>query len=270
MPMLALWIIGGILLVLILLLNCPVRAEIKYLDSVFSIKVKYLFLTLFPLKQKEKPSRIRKQRKQKNRSDSDKNKASPSSEHSAVSDSAGSSPAQQEQVDSLPEPNEKDEPHSEVKSLRNSFDEIIEKIQFFKNLLETSKKGIRRLIKGIVIADIELDFIAADEDAYKAALFYGGLNMLVFNVISFLRIFFTLSIRKINITCGYNSSDSRYDGQCNIRMRPATVLLAGISILSRYLVNTYKINKQNKKTKGMVSDGTSDSRPYEHSYGKNS
>ncbi len=68
-------------------------------------------------------------------------------------------------------------------------------------------KGLRRLCKNIHIYKIKLDFIVANEDAYEAALGYGKANILVYNVIAFLHIFFNVNIDHVNITCGYNSSE---------------------------------------------------------------
>ncbi|MGN0689963.1 MAG: hypothetical protein ACI4KH_06055, partial [Oscillospiraceae bacterium] len=72
--MLALYIIGGIILFIAILLHCPVRAKISYIDKQFDLSVKYLFFTLYPLKQKEQPEEAEEQQGE------EENKEEPSAE----------------------------------------------------------------------------------------------------------------------------------------------------------------------------------------------
>lgn len=233
--MVALWIIGGILLIFAILLNCPIIAEIKYLGAVFEIKVKYIGFIVYPPKKKP---------------DGEEKLESPEAEvspkeaaSSGIKSSKKTVKAVQKDI-SKKSTNGKKAKHKEKK---NDKSDLLEKIEAVKVILESSKKGLRRLVKGIRICDINLDFAVADEDAYNAAINYGIVNTAVFNVISFLRIFFTVSIEKINIICRFNSSQSNYDGSCKVKLRPITAILAAGSIYFHYLANTKKYKKEQEK-----------------------
>ncbi|MBQ7958649.1 MAG: hypothetical protein IJ330_02935, partial [Oscillospiraceae bacterium] len=61
--MIALYIIGGIILFIAILLHCPVRAKISFIDKKFDISVKYLFFTIYPMKEKKPKKKKIKQKK---------------------------------------------------------------------------------------------------------------------------------------------------------------------------------------------------------------
>lgn len=239
--MIALWIIGGIILIIIILLNCPANAFLEYYNEAFNISVKYLFFTIYPAK--EKPEKVKEKKKinkikaQKNSNNISKRKNTPPLQKEVIDE--------EKELTSIPKSNSENDikNENEKESLVNKKDEIFEKIAFFKTILQSSKKGLRRIVKGIYISDILLNFIVANEDAYDAAIDYGKVNMITYNAISFLRVFFTISIKKIDISCKFNSSDSSYNGKCNVKLRPATLLLAAISIFYHYVIN----NNRNKK-----------------------
>ncbi len=233
--MVALWIIGGILLFFAVLLNCPIVAEIKYLSAVFEIKVKYMGFTVYPPKKKP---------------DGEEKLKSPEAEVSpkeAVSSGIKSSKKTVEAIEKDIDKKEDSNNKKTKQKKEKTKNDLFEKIEVVKVILESSKKGLRRLVKGIRICDINLDFAVADEDAYNAAINYGIVNTAVFNVISFLRTFFTVSIEKINIICRFNSSQSNYDGSCRIKLRPITAILAAGSIYFHYLANAKKYKKENEK-----------------------
>lgn len=245
--MLALYIIGGILLVLIILLNCPLVVSLQYQDKDFNVRVRYLFFTLFPREEKpelseEEKASAEKKKKEKSKKALAKSKSKPAKKKESAKPSA----------------------ETTVEERRA---EMLEKAKLVIEMIKSSRKAFRHFIKGIQITDIRLDFVAANEDAYEAALLYGKLNMLVFNMIAFIRTFFTISIEKINITCCYNSAESRYDGKCRLQITPGTLLIVFIRIIYHYLVNTYKQKKLRERND---DHGTPNSGDNEHSNGENS
>ncbi|MCX7658503.1 MAG: DUF2953 domain-containing protein [Oscillospiraceae bacterium] len=234
--MIALWIIGGILLLFAILLNCPIIAEIKYLGAIFEIKVKYIGFIVYPPKKKP---------------DGEEKLKSPEAEVSPKEAVSSGIKSSKKTVKAVQKDISKKSTHGKKakhKEGKNDKGDLLEKIKAVKVILESSKKGLRRLVKGIRICDINLDFAVADEDAYNAAINYGIVNTAVFNVISFLRTFFTVSIEKINIICRFNSSQSNYDGSCKVKLRPITAILAAGSIYFHYLANTKKYKKEKEKS----------------------
>ena len=246
--MTALYIIGGIILLIAVLLNIPVRAELSYIHSEFDIKVKYLWLTLYPVK--ERPPKPEKKKKAK------KEPPSPKIEECEI--------AEYTEEEIVPEQKAKEDTPIKKKSkkLKEKHkidkDELSEKLELIKMIIKSSKKGFKRLIKGIRIDDIALDFFVANEDAYEAAINYGKINIAVYNAIAFLRTFFSVSIDHVNISVRFNSNDSAYDGSLKLKITPHTALLTSASIFLNFLVNNYKDKKEKEKInksnfqKGMV------------------
>lgn len=246
--MTALYIIGGIILLIVVLFNIPVRAELSYINSEFDAKVKYLWFTLYPVKERPtEPEKIKKAKKEP---------APEKTEDSEIAEYSGEEIIQEQKVKETPHLKKKSKKPKKKHSLDK--DGFPEKLEIIKMIINSSKKGLKRLVKGIRIDDIALDFFVANEDAYEAAMNYGRVNMAVYNTIAFLRTFFTVSIDHVNISVRFNSSDSAYDGSLKLKLTPHTALLTTASIFLKFLVNNYKDKKEKEKInktnsqKGMV------------------
>ncbi len=245
--MIALYIIGGIILFIAILLHCPVRAKISYIDKKFDISVKYLFFTIYPVKEK-KP----KKRKQKKKKSVKKKKETVNKETEEIPTEQQKTVPEKKEEPKVSEPppiptdkKKKEKLTKEEKEERKK--ELKEKIELVKMILASASKGLKKLLSAIKIYDIALDIDVADEDAYNAALSYGRMNMIVYNAVSFIRTFFTISIEHININCVYNSDKSKYDASANIHAIPSTTLLAAIIIGTKFLVLYQKKKRADKK-----------------------
>lgn len=247
--MIALYIIGGIILFIAILLHCPVRAKISYVGKKLDISVKYLFFTIYPAKEK-KPKK--KKRKVKKKKISEKKKEVVKDEEKPLPTEEQVSEKSEEEKTSEPPPIPTDKKKKKKEKLTKEEKEqkkaeLKEKIELVKMILASADKGLKKLLSAIKLYDIAVDIDVADEDAYNAALGYGRMNMIVYNAVSFLRTFFTLSIDHININCVYNSNKSKYDGAVNIHAIPSTVLLAAIIIGTKFLVLYQKKKRADKK-----------------------
>lgn len=242
--MTALYIILGIVLVFAILLNCPVRADISYIGEKLDIKVKYLFLTLYPVKEKP-PKKIKETEIEPSEE--------PVKEESFSGEEAEESIPLEEEIPEEPKKLTREEKKRlkriEKRRKQREKEELKEKIELIMTLIKSSGKGVKKLISSISIYNIAIDFTVANEDAYDAALGYGKMNIIVFNALNFVRTFFTVSIEHINISCKYNSSESVYDGSCSVRANPAKVLGAAISVASRFGIAIFKNRRAEKKEK---------------------
>lgn len=244
--MIALYIIGGIILFIAILLHCPVRAKISFIDKKFDISVKYLFFTLYPMKEKKPKKKKIKQKKKKKVQE----KKEAVSEETPVCEKTEET---EEKPSSEPPPIPTDKKKKEKKPKLTKEEkeerkkELQEKIELVKMILASASKGLKKLLSAIRLYDIAIDIDVADEDAYKAAIGYGRMNMLVYNFISFLRTFFTVSIDHVKINCVYNSDKSKYDAAVNIHAIPSTILLAAIIIGTKFLVLYQKKKRADKK-----------------------
>lgn len=241
--MIALYIIGGILLVIVILLNLPVSAELKYYGGQFSIKVKYLWLTLYPPKPKKEKVKKAKKSEQVITSETHETEQPPETADIEEIDMTGEKDISPEEKKKLSKAEKK---RAKARKKREK-EELKEKIKLIKMVLVSSKKGLKRILKGIYISDILVDITVADEDAAKAAINYGKISAAVYDGIAFLRTFFTVSIQKITVNCIYNSSTSSYEGECTVRLRPATVLVAAVSILWHLLIQYIKMKQEEKQ-----------------------
>lgn len=248
--MTALIIIAALILIILLTVNIPVEAYIRFYGGKADIKVKFLFFSLYP--RKEKPPKKKKRRKDK-----------PPKEMLPVSEdtAAESSPEDTPQEDSSPKadtsqteksPEEKvseneDKPPKEEKPpllerISAKLDELTEKKNSVMLLIELVTEPLKRFGSKIRIDDVIIDFAAADEDAAKAAISYGTIGAAVYDGISFLRCFVGMSVRSINISCLYNTpaEKSRYDGECKVRLRPASLLNAVFAVGFGYISDKKK------------------------------
>ena len=249
--MIALYIIGGIILFIAILLHCPVRAKISFIDKKFDISVKYLFFTIYPMKEK-KPKKKKIKNKKKKKSEDKKEAVSEEiKEETSTSENEGET---EEKLSSEPPPIPTDKKKKKEKKPKLTKEEkeerkkeLLEKIELVKMILASAGKGLKKLLSAIKLYDIAIDIDVANEDAYEAAIGYGRMNMIVYNVISFLRTFFTVSIDHVKINCVYNSDKSKYDAAVNIHAIPSTILCAAIIIGTKFLVLYQRKKRTDKK-----------------------
>lgn len=96
--------------------------------------------------------------------------------------------------------------------------------EIIQELLPSTGKAMRKLLNGIVIDHLVIDFDIADEDAAQAAIRYGQVSAAVWNAIAFLSAYFTLSVERVQIDCLFNQAQSRYDGRAVLKVRAFTLL----------------------------------------------
>jgi hypothetical protein len=247
--LIALYIIGGIILFIAILLHCPVRAKISFIDKKFDISVKYLFFTIYPMKEK-KPKKKKIKNKKKKKSEDEKKAVSEetkevSEEKTEETEEKPSSEPPPIPADKKKKKEKKPKLTKEEKEERKK--ELLEKIELVKMILASASKGLKKLLSAIKLYDIAIDIDVANEDAYEAAIGYGRMNMIVYNAISFLRTFFTVSIDHVKINCVYNSDKSKYDAAVNIHAIPSTILCAAIIIGTKFLVLYQRKKRADKK-----------------------
>lgn len=252
--MIALIIIAALILLILLTVNIPVEAYIRFYGGKADIKVKYLFLNLYPRKEKP-PRRKKKQKKDKppkeipltvaeDGSRDDKSENMPTEDTPPLADTSQTeeSISAEEESYSNEEKFPKEEKKSILERIDAKLDELTEKKNAVMLLLELVEKPLKRFAGKIKIDDVFIDFDVADEDAAKAAISYGSIGAAVYDGISFLRCFVAMSIRSVNISCLYNTpaDKSKYDGECKIRLRPASLLNAVFAVGFGYISNTKK------------------------------
>jgi len=239
----ALIIISAIILVFAFLLNMKIKAEINYLGGKFSFSVKYLGFTIFSIKKKKK--KVKKAKKNKN------------AESENLSDNLHTEAVDQNQksessaTDNVTEPQTERTDDVTPKSkepISQKIDKLFEIIEKVKIIWSVSKKHLIKIFRHIYIEEFMIDFTIADEDAYTAAMNYGKINAAVYNIINFIRTFFSVTIKTVDIICDFDSKKSVYDFSTKITVKPSTILSAAFGILFGLLINLKKlIGKNNMK-----------------------
>ncbi|MBP1547144.1 MAG: hypothetical protein J6A37_11160 [Oscillospiraceae bacterium] len=254
-------IFSVILLLILIAVNIPVEAYIRFYGGKADISVKYSFLKLFPKADKKKKQKKKKDKPLKADS-ADTSPDTSSEEENETADESTSDTSDSENTDKSEEKPSDDkqtedtadteskpekESDSEEKPhlldrISNKLDELEEKKNQIQLLLELILPPLKKLGGKIRIDDLLIDFAAADEDAAKAAISYGRLGAAVYNLISAIRQYIRITILSVNISCLYNtpSEKSRYDGELKIRLRPASVLNTLSAVIFGYLFNMKK------------------------------
>ena len=228
-------IISIIILIFAFLLNMKIKAEISYLNNKFNFCVKYICFTIYPFKKKNK--KIKKRTSDTEQIDSEKK----SSEINTVIENESECTEENNNKNSKKEKKIRE-------PLSDKIDKLFEMLEKVKIIWKISQKHFANILKHIYIEELMVDFIITNEDAYKAAVNYGAINAAVFNIINFIRTFFTVTIKTVDILCDFDAKDSVYDFSVKVTVKPLTILSAVFGILFGLLINIKKlIGNKNKK-----------------------
>lgn len=95
-------------------------------------------------------------------------------------------------------------------------------------------KPLKRILKRTEISRLSLDIICGGDDAAKAALNFGRMNILVGNALGWIDSFFTLrKPDRINVNVDFQSEETQYAAYCVVRLSLAAALGFLFSIIGR-------------------------------------
>lgn len=127
-----------------------------------------------------------------------------------------------------------------------------EKVEFIMGIWQSAKRPLRKILKGFHFSDIYIDFLVADEDAYKCAINYGRICTAVYNGLSVMSRLFTTKLKTIDVECGFAQEKSRWDVSVKVWFIPMTAVIAGIWFLITYIFRIYLPEKiKNRKSAKM-------------------
>lgn len=234
--MIALIIICAVILIFAFLFKCSIRAELKYINGNLDFKVKYLFFTVFPLNKKEKKAKKKRTKKDKS--------------ENAVTDEAGAD-ASVQNSDNIAKTVETVSSDDKVLmegentggSKQNKINDLKIKIQQAKILWNCVKKPLVKLFGGIHIDDLMIDFKIGGEDACEAAVNYGKVSAVVYNAISLIRIWFSITVKTVDISCDFDSQKSVYDAELSVKLGLGTAVAVLLTALWGYIKNKNELDK---------------------------
>ncbi len=230
------WLIaGGILLFILILLSIPVVAWFDYGETL-RLRVRYLCFTLYQIPAKPKKRRKKKKSRKK------KKAAAKVSEQKTDQPQAGQA---EPPVKSTAPPAKDEKKRGKAKSKEKdpkkpTLSEIFELV---KVAVESLSKPLKKLCRRIKICDFDLHMICGGDDAAKAALNFGRMNLLVTNALGWLGSFFTLRRPHIDINVDFQSEETVTECSCKIKLSALAALAFVFTFLGRLIVRALKSEK---------------------------
>ncbi|MGN0601477.1 MAG: hypothetical protein ACI4I7_02065 [Oscillospiraceae bacterium] len=255
MTIIVLWIFISIIAAVVIILHFSVRAYLKFDDEGFEIKVKYLFINLYPRKPKKekikrtkvKPQKLKNKKKKEFTDNIDddfsseiisENTEDINTEFEDNSDFVSESintTIENPKNTSYDENNDKSSSikHNEKSKRKNNktdikkeskFSEFKEKYYKIKPYLPMGWKYFKKLLKTIRITDLKINVEVGREDAHEAAIYYGTVQGILFNTLGELANAFTVKIRKADVNCVFVKNTIDGEGECFIRVRPSAMI----------------------------------------------
>ena len=196
-------VFGGIVLLLILLLCCPITLRLSFLNG-FSVRLKYLFLSFQLLPQKEKSTGKKKHADRKKK--------------------------QEESETTL----EKLHRLTGEDSAAGLFD-------FLRELAVLAAGSLKTLFHHLMIADFSLDVSAGGEDAAETALTYGKLCAVIYPAVSVLVSQAKTKHYGVSVFPDFSEgAQTKAHMEARLRIKPVFLLSAGIGFLAKLVWAFFK------------------------------
>lgn len=196
--MVALYIIGGILLLIALLLLLPITACVKF-ENDFFLKVKFLGITVYKLKEKQEKPKLEKAKNEVDKTES-KLKAKELGMFAKL-------------------------------KAKHGFKGAIKEIFDFVNKLITEVKPQLLRLK---FRKFKLDLIVVGEDAAMTAIEYGAVCGMVYPVLSFIDQNLNIKLKKINVEAGFKHTESFFSTSFNVKANALLLLIIAFKALKEY------------------------------------
>ncbi|MBR4346340.1 MAG: hypothetical protein IKP75_05345 [Oscillospiraceae bacterium] len=281
--MIALCIIGAVVLIITVLLNIPAKVFLSFYDKVIFIEASYLWIKPFSKRidlkaigkgaeeeadtddfsdedeiffdEEEKPEEPPPQ--DTVTGDSTVEDTPPDTkpeEKPEETQKAGETQKPGETAEETAEGTQKPEepqekPREPKPHLADRFITLLDSLSQKKDAVLAAVDLIKaptiRFLKKIYGTGLVLDFTAADEDPFRAAVTYGALNTAAYNVIAGIKGITRLDVKSVTIDCLYDtpSEKSVYDGEVWVKLRPASLTNYVAALVFKFLfgLKKYKI-----------------------------
>lgn len=229
------WIIfGSIVLFFLIILWQSITVTVDY-ENKLSVKVKFMFFTLYTTdpkpKKKKKPKKEKKKKK--------------TAEKKAEENSPTENPDSGEQADESVTEKGKKKQKKKKKSI------TLDDVEMIMDYVRSASPPIKRLFKKIRWYDIYVDWVVATDDAAKTALTYGGICSFLYPFFEWLRTYFTAHVKEINVEANFSEEKSDIFIYFVLKLRLSTALACviwlGVRLIKTYLKYN---NSQPPKKKG--------------------
>lgn len=273
-----LWIFLAILALILLIMILPVSVRLGYVDKKVTLKVKYAFLNVFELGGKGLVNRFMGGGEKKGKApepEPAKESEESAEENPELSEKADESadipdkPGQvQENVQEKPEnvPEEavgedakkagakadipdddgSDSVEDETEEKKGS-KSLTEKIDFIHDIWHAAGRPALKIFKGFKFSEFYVDFIIANQDAYKCALNYGRISGALYYVLGWFGVLFNMKYKTVDVNPGFDMKESRWDISFKLSFNIMNVVVAGLWFLMTYIFRILIPSKRMKK-----------------------
>lgn len=257
-----LWLILAVIGVILLILIIPASAEVSYIDKKFTYKISYGFMNMYDSGGKGLALKfINKRKNKKPDKDSDDTDDFVIPEPDEIFDNTEDeeltetesemteevTDTSEEKADSKPKKKKKSKsPKNKDKSAEKD-SRLDEKIEFVLDLVRSSDRPLLHICKGFRFSKIYIDFMIADEDAYKCALNYGKISGTVYNLLGYMSTLFRVSYRTVDIFPNFKEKENRFDASVKCSFKLVTPIIAGIYFLIIYMFRFFIPQKMQER-----------------------
>lgn len=169
-----------------------------------------------------------------------------------VAEPQTSLPEEDETEDSVPEVKEKSEKTPKSKKTKSKAENeeknsLEKKFNKLLDIWNSAKRPVCKIFKGFKFSDFYVDFVIADEDAYKCALNYGRISAAFYRILAQMSRLFTVRLKTVDIQPGFGLNKSRWDISFKLSLRLGTFVIAGVWFLITYIFRVFLPNKIKRK-----------------------
>ena len=261
-----LWILLSILGIIIVACIVPADVDFSYIDGKMKYKIRLWFFDLMDSSHNGFLDKRKKKKKAKEKGSGDDDNTGQLTDDDEIGDlfdiseeigdlDEGEDGAEDAQdtapaAESAPE-EKKDKKEKKKKEKKKKEDTELEdyddeeesgednsktsKLEKLGGIWLAAKNPAAMIFKGFKFRNFYIDFIIADEDAYKCAVKYGRYSTLTYNGLSLFSRLFSIRFRTVDIQPGFGLSKGRWDTSFSVRFRLGTAVIAGIWFLITYI-----------------------------------
>ena len=119
---------------------------------------------------------------------------------------------------------------------KKSLDELVDMLL---DIWGSAKNPLCLIFKAFKFTDLYIDFVIANEDAYKCALNYGRLSAITYRGIAQMSRIFTVKLKTVDIQPAFGVKKGRYDAALKLHFRAGTFVIAGLWFLITFIFRVF-------------------------------